>query len=185
MVSHPDTLPSFPLVRCALLPPIGFEALKEVVAREVACIRHFLRMVVGNPTRINTFLLIGCCGTVQCFVMLPEMLSTTLVDILGNKSEVHTCIHKCYPILHDFVCIFRVKFKVLSPTYVLYHGHQFTTPAILQQLTLMVGSFSRIYRMFIVTIQLEPEEFQKCLGDIKYYKNQIQLPCANSDRWAQ
>ena len=38
----------------------------------------------------------------MCFVMLSEMLSTTLGDILGNKSEVHAGIHKCYTMPHDF-----------------------------------------------------------------------------------
>ena len=54
----------------------------------------------------------------MCFVTLSEMLSTTLVDILGNKSEVHACIYKCYTMPHNFFQVFRMQFEVLSPTYV-------------------------------------------------------------------
>ena len=63
----------------------------------------------------------------------------------------------------------------------MYHGCQFTTPAILRHLLLVVGSLSVIYWTFSVTTWLYPEEFRKRLGDRKKYKNQIQLLCANSD----
>ena len=63
----------------------------------------------------------------------------------------------------------------------MYHGRQFTTPATLRQLFLVVGSLSLIYRTFRVTMQLYSEEFRKHLDGRKKYKNRIQLLCANSD----
>jgi hypothetical protein len=49
----------------------------------------------------------------------------------------------------------------------MYHGRQFTTPATLRQLFLVVGSLSLIYRTFIVTMRLYSEEFRKRLEDRK------------------
>jgi hypothetical protein len=63
----------------------------------------------------------------------------------------------------------------------MYQEHQFATPAIVLQLILIVGSLSIIFKTFIISIQLYPEESGKCLVDAKNYKNRIQLLCANSD----
>jgi hypothetical protein len=63
----------------------------------------------------------------------------------------------------------------------MYQEHQFTTPAIVLQFILMVGSLSRIFKTFGVTIQLYPEESGERLVDTENYKNRIQLLCANSD----
>jgi hypothetical protein len=63
----------------------------------------------------------------------------------------------------------------------MYQEHQFTTPAIVLQFILMVGSLSRIFKTFGVTIQLYPEKFGERLVDTENHKNRIQLLCANSD----
>ena len=63
----------------------------------------------------------------------------------------------------------------------MYHRRQFTTPATLRQLLLVVGSLSLFYRTFKVTMSLYPEDSERVGRILKNYKNRIQLLCANSD----
>jgi hypothetical protein len=63
----------------------------------------------------------------------------------------------------------------------MYRERQFATPATVLQSILIVGSLSILFGTFREGIQLYPEESGKCLVDTKYYKNEIQLLCANSD----
>ena len=74
----------------------------------------------------------------MCFVILSEMLSTALVDILRNKSKVHVCIHKCYNMPHDFFWIFRMQFEMLSLIYVSW------TPIYHTGYSLAINSYNRI-----------------------------------------
>ena len=59
------------------------------------------------------------------FVTLSEMLSTTLIYLLGNKSKVYACIYRYYTMPHDFFRVLKMQFEALSPTYVpwtpIYH----------------------------------------------------------------
>lgn len=63
----------------------------------------------------------------------------------------------------------------------MYRERQFITPAIVLRLIFMMGSLSIFFETFRATIQLYPVESGRCLEDRKYYKNRIQLLCANSD----
>ena len=83
----------------------------------------------------------------MCFVMLSEMLSTTLVKILRNKSDVHACIYKCYTMPHDFFQVFRMQVEVLSPTYISW------TPIYHTGYPLAINSHDRIPQQILQDIQ--------------------------------
>ena len=67
----------------------------------------------------------------------------------------------------------------------MYHGRQFTTPATLRQLLLVVGSLSLFYRTFKVTMLLYPEDSESVGRILKFTKIEFSFYVQIQTHWNQ